>query len=186
MSRKKQNNTEEQQENFMSRGSVQTQWRYITGASSQRQSERRGTALPPAVLTWMSSCFDKEVRYGFQIWNTGKSAGSTLSTLCHVSLLTTYWLFFSSFLSFPPFLPLFPLPSFFPSAWQEQLSVHGEQGCSRRHLWKSALATDLSSSAIPGQSRLQDTLAVRRHAREEGGQMRKEEMERKWKRNVQV
>lgn len=100
-------------------------------------------------------------------------------------LLSTLYLSFRHpfpllpFLSFPScFLNLLSLPSFFPSAWQEQLRVHGEQGCSRRHLWKRALATDLSSSAIPGQGRLQGTLAVRRHTLDEGGRMRQEERQR--------
>lgn len=78
-------------------------------------------------------------------------------------------LFFPYFLTPSPFLP-----SFSPSAWQGQLSAHGEQECSRRHLWKGALAANLSSSAIPGQGRLQGTSAVRRLTPEEGGGMRVE------------
>lgn len=114
-----------------------------------------------------------ETMYSFHIWNPGKSEDSTL----YLSFRHPFPLL--PFLSFPScFLNLLSLPSFFPSAWQEQLRVHGEQGCSRRHLWKRALATDLSSSAIPGQGRLQGTLAVRKHTLDEGGRMRQEERER--------
>lgn len=136
----------------------------IRGALNWEQGEWRGTLLPLAAL------FD-------HLQRPGATSISGSRPLFHYFMLlfVSSNAFFTLFPLLPSSLPFLPLPSFFPSAWQGQLSVHEEQGCSRRHLWKRAPAANLSSSAIPGQGRLQGTWAVRRHTPEEGGGMRQEE-----------
>lgn len=122
----------------------------------------------------MSSFFD-DVQKQCTASTSGTQA--SLRILLSIYRFVTLFLFFPSFRSLLAFLISSPCPLSFHLPGRSN-SVHGEQGCSRRHLWKRALATDLSSSAIPGQGRLQGTLAVRRHTLDEGGRMRQEERER--------
>ena len=72
-----------------------------------------------------------------------------------------------------PFLPSFPFLTLFLSICLAGTSAHGEHGCNRRPLWKRSLATNLSSSALPGQGRVPQLSEGIDQRRKEGWEKRR-------------